>query len=102
MSYAQTEIDVIRWAEQRRIIPNASPEVQVFKAVSDVGNLVDAMLKGDIRNFKLKLGDVVVTLIILAAMKDIDLTECLELAYEKIKDRRGTMLPNGVFVKRCD
>ena len=102
MSYAQTEIDVIRWAEQRRIIPNASPEVQMLKVASEVGELADALIKGDLSDFKLELGDVVVTLIILAAMKDVDLTECLELAYNKIKDRRGTMLPNGVFVKRCD
>jgi hypothetical protein len=29
----------------------------------------------------------------------ITLTECLEGAYNEIKDRKGTLLPSGVFVK---
>jgi hypothetical protein len=29
----------------------------------------------------------------------IDLLKALESAYNEIKDRKGTMMPNGVFVK---
>jgi NTP pyrophosphatase (non-canonical NTP hydrolase) len=45
------------------------------------------------------VGDVLVCLIIYCALRDIDLSQCLELAYEEIKDRTGTLLPNGTFVK---
>jgi hypothetical protein len=38
-------------------------------------------------------------LILASALMDIDLLEALESAYNEIKDRKGTMMPNGVFVK---
>jgi len=28
-----------------------------------------------------------------------EMVDCLELAYDQIKNRKGTLLPNGVFVK---
>ena len=47
------------------------------------------------------IGDVVVTLIILAMQNDMDLYECLNQAYNEIKDRKGKNV-NGVFVKESD
>jgi hypothetical protein len=44
-------------------------------------------------------GDVLVTLILAADLSGIDLTQALAYAYDEIKDRRGTMSPEGVFVK---
>jgi hypothetical protein len=32
-------------------------------------------------------------------LQDINLVGCMELAYDEIKDRKGTLLANGVFVK---
>jgi len=46
-------------------------------------------------------GDVLVTLVIGAALADVDLTRCLQAAYEQIKDRRGTLRADGVFVKEA-
>ena len=40
------------------------------------------------KNVKMEFGDVMVTMIIMAKQLDIDLAECLEMAYEKIKDRK--------------
>ena len=39
MSYANIEIKIIQWAEARKIIPNSTPEVQLLKAVSEMGEL---------------------------------------------------------------
>ncbi|MDG0921657.1 hypothetical protein P6Y11_12995, partial [Enterococcus faecalis] len=47
------------------------------------------------------IGDVVVTLIILAMQNNMDLYECLNQAYSEIKNRKGKMV-NGVFVKEAD
>ena len=47
------------------------------------------------------IGDVVVTLIILAMQNDMDLYECLNQAYNEIKGRTGKMV-DGVFVKSSD
>jgi len=99
MSYAQTEMKVIQWAQSRKIIPNASSQVQILKAVSEMGELADELIKGNRDNIKMEFGDVVVALVILAAIEDFDLCQCFDMAYQKIKDRKGTMMPNGVFVK---
>jgi hypothetical protein len=45
------------------------------------------------------IGDVLVTLIMCAATLHVNVTECLKLAYEEIKDRKGYLRPDGVFVK---
>jgi len=47
------------------------------------------------------IGDVVVTLVIIAAQLEISFEECVALAYDEIKDRKGKMI-NGVFVKEGD
>lgn len=99
MSYAQVEMHILQWAEARRIIPNAKPHTQLMKAVSELGELCDAELKGDMDGIKDGLGDVLVCLINYCALRDLDLVSCLKLAYEEIKDRKGTTLPDGTFVK---
>ena len=93
------EINVIRWAEARKIIPHASASSQLMKAVTEMGELVDAELKDNMPEIKDAVGDVMVCLINYCALKDISLVKCLEGAYEEIKDRKGTLMPNGVFVK---
>lgn len=99
MSFAEYEIKVLRWAEERRIIPNATPHSQLLKAVSEIGELADAEGKRDIEAIKDAVGDVVVCLINYCALRDLDLTQCLAGAYDQIKDRKGTLMPDGTFVK---
>lgn len=99
MSYADIEMQVIRWAEARRIIPNSTPTAQLLKAFSEMGELADATAKNDRAGVVDGVGDVMVCLINYCALQDIDLVKCLESAYEEIKDRKGTMMPSGVFVK---
>jgi len=99
MSYADVELKIIRWAEDRKIIPNAKPHTQLMKAVSEIGELCDAELKGNLSMIKDGVGDVLVCLINYCALKDINLVDCLKEAYEEIKDRKGTTLPDGTFVK---
>ena len=98
-SYREVEIAILRWAEARKIIPNAKPYSQLLKAVAEMGELADAENKGDMDKIKDGVGDVVVCLINYCALRDIDLVSCLIAAYQEIKDRKGTLMPNGVFVK---
>jgi NTP pyrophosphatase (non-canonical NTP hydrolase) len=99
MSYAQTEMKIIQWAEARKVIPNASSSTQLIKAFSELGECGDELIKGNRELMKMELGDVMVCLVIFAALENLDLCECMDMAYQKIKDRKGTMLANGVFVK---
>lgn len=99
MSFAEYEIKVLQWAEARKIIPNATPVSQLLKLFSEAGELADAEGKKDIDKIKDGVGDVLVCLINYCALRDIDLTECLALAYNEIKNRTGTLMPDGTFVK---
>jgi NTP pyrophosphatase (non-canonical NTP hydrolase) len=99
MSYANVEIKIIQWSEARKIIPNSTPEVQLLKAMSEMGELADATIKKDKEAIVDSVGDVMVCLVNYCALQDINLVNCMEVAYDQIKNRRGTLLPNGVFVK---
>lgn len=100
MSWTDLEMKVLRWAEDRRIIPNATPVSQLLKAVSEMGELADAEGKGDLEAIKDAVGDILVCLINYCALRDIDMvSDCLARAYDQIKDRRGTLMPDGTFVK---
>ena len=97
--FSSLQNNVIQWAKDRQIIPNAKPAVQLMKTGSELGELFDAEIKGDLAGIVDGIGDVLVTLIIYAELRNLSLSGCLEAAYQEIKDRKGTLLPNGVFVK---
>ena len=98
-SYRIVELDVLRWAEQRQIIPNSTPHAQAIKTTEEVAELLKALSKGDIEEATDAYGDILVTLIIGAALLDIDLIHCLNKAYGVIKDRKGYLTKDGIFVK---
>jgi NTP pyrophosphatase (non-canonical NTP hydrolase) len=99
ISYREIELEVIRWAEARKIIPNATPQAQLNKALEEMAELFKAESQQNMDGIKDGVGDVVVCLINYCALKDIDLVQCLIGAYQEIKDRKGTLLPDGTFVK---
>lgn len=99
VSWSILELEVIRWAEARGIIPNATPASQLLKAVSEMGELCDAEGKRDLHAIEDAVGDVLVCMINYCALHDLDMVRCLEKAYDQIKDRRGTLMPDGTFVK---
>ena len=99
MSYANIEMKIIQWSEARKIIPNSTPEVQLLKAMSEMGELADATIKSDKEAIVDAVGDVMVCLINYCALQDIQLVDCMEVAYDQIKNRKGILLPNGVFQK---
>lgn len=90
---------VEQWARDRRIIPNSTPQAQLMKTMSELGELADATLKNDRVGVVDGVGDVLVTLIIYAALQGVSIEDCLASAYGEIKDRRGTLTPEGVFCK---
>lgn len=99
-SYRNLEIAVIRWAEARHIIPNSTPLAQAIKSTTEVAELLVALSSGDKEKAKDAYGDILVTLIIGAALHDLDLVDCLDSAYQEIKDRKGYLTKDGIFVKQ--
>lgn len=98
-SFKSLEMKVLRWSEARKIIPNSTPMAQWRKAMEEMDELRMGISKENMPAIKDGVGDVVVCLINLCALADIDLTDCLSLAYEEIKDRKGTLGADGIFVK---
>ena len=98
-TYAILESDIIRWAEARKIIPNSTPQSQLLKAFAEMGELADATQKNNREEIIDGVGDVMVCLVNYCALQDIDLVSCMEVAYDQIRHRKGTLMPSGVFVK---
>ena len=99
MSYAEVEMKVIQWSEARKIIPNSTPIAQWKKAAEELDELRDALVKNDLEEAKDAVGDTVWCLINICALLDVNLVDCLSQAYNEIKDRKGTMNAEGIFVK---
>jgi NTP pyrophosphatase (non-canonical NTP hydrolase) len=100
-SFSAVEIEVIRWSEARGIIANSDSKTQLLKAFSEMGELADAVNKRDMPGIKDGIGDVLVCLINVAALEDLDLTRCLIHAYNEIKNRKGYLNKEGVFIKEA-
>ena len=98
-TYANIEMQIVQWAEARKIIPNSTPATQLLKAVSEIGELADATIKNNRDEILDAVGDVMVCLVNYCALQDINLVDCMQIAYDQIKNRRGILLKNGVFIK---
>jgi NTP pyrophosphatase (non-canonical NTP hydrolase) len=64
-----------------------------------MGELAAATIRNNRPGIEDSIGDVMVCLVNYCALQDINLVTCIEKAYTEIKDRKGTLMPNGVFVK---
>lgn len=99
MSYSELEMKILQWSEARKIIPNSTPIAQWKKAMEEMDELRDGIAWEKLDETKDAVGDVMVCLINICALLDIDLVKCMALAYEEIKDRKGYMDEEGIFVK---
>jgi len=99
MSYDQTELLVVRWGEARGIVQNSDSKTQLLKAFSEMGELADAITKRDRDGIIDGIGDVLVCLTMVAAIEDVDVKHCFASAYDQIKDRKGYLNKEGVFIK---
>lgn len=92
---------VIGWADDKDLLKPENSLKQFTKVVEETGEVAAALARNNKDNLKDGIGDVVVTLIILAEQNGITLHECLETAWDEIKDRTGKTV-NGAFVKSAD
>lgn len=99
MSFAEVEMKVIQWSEARKIIPNSTALAQSVKAVEEINELVKALEDDNMEEAIDAVGDTVVCLINVCALMDVNLVDCLKAAYNEIKDRKGYLGTDGIFVK---
>lgn len=120
MTFEQLQEKVLEWADDKDLLHSENADKQFMKFIEEVfefnvemvaglnyikqceyiGTSLDHNLK-KIRNLKLEMGDIFVTLIILCEDLEIDPVVCLEMAYKKISKRTGKTI-NGTFVKSED
>jgi len=100
MSYAKIEMDVIQWGEARQIVQNSTPYAQGQKTLEELNELFMAIHDNDREAMADAYGDILVTLVMGCACADLDLVECFKGAYEEIKDRKGYLNKEGIFVKQ--
>jgi len=91
--------DKIRtWANDKGIYDKGDTRTQYLKLMEEVGELAEAILKENKPEIIDAIGDIVVVLTNLSRMEDLKIEDCVDSAYDIIKDRTGTMI-NGTFVK---
>lgn len=90
---------IVQWAKERNLIEGSTPKDQFHKLIQECAELSDNVCKQ--RDAKDDIGDVFVVLTIMAEQLGYGFTECVEKAYNDIKDRKGKMI-DGVFVKEAD
>lgn len=93
---------VVKWGEARNFYDTehgTTSEKQFLKLVEEIGEIGGSLARG--RSIKDDIGDSLVVLIGLAKLNNLSIRECLEHAYDEIKDRKGKMV-NGVFIKEND
>ena len=94
----ELEQEIIKWGEEKGILPNPNKVKQLQKTQEEVDELRDAIANDDKVEVKDAIGDIVVTLIMQCQGWNLSLEECIQSAYNVISKRTGKMI-NGVFVK---
>lgn len=110
---------VEQWAEDRNLIQGSIPSKQIQKTAEELMELAVAVgkdellaeLRDDMSDFyyhrRLErvsaeladaVGDTLVTLLVVCKQLGLSIEDCLLVAYDQIKDRKGKMV-NGKFVK---
>jgi NTP pyrophosphatase (non-canonical NTP hydrolase) len=89
-----------QWAKDRGL-DNADPAKQALKLGEEFGELCQGLAKSNMPLVIDSIGDMYVVLTILSMQLGVNIEDCIETAYNEIKDRRGKMI-NGTFVKESD
>lgn len=122
-TFEQLRENVEQWANDKDLLHSENADKQFMKFVEEVFEFkteMDILVR--YRNYyrenpqkkipkaeheritkkaELELGDIIVTLIVLCNQLDIDIVDCLNMAYEKISKRKG-VTKDGIFIKEED
>lgn len=88
-----------QWHHDRNLIDGATDKDQLAKLIQEMGELSDNICKG--KDVADDIGDMIVVLINIAERNNLTIEDCLEQAWNDIKDRKGKMV-DGIFVKEGD
>lgn len=113
MNFEDLKDLVLSWADDKDLLHAENADKQFMKFIEEVFEFKTEMDLKEIRwdtgrdysdvlePMEDEMGDIFVTLIILCKQLGIDPVDCLSMAYEKIKDRKGRTI-GGKFIKESD
>ena len=91
--------NIVEWHYARNLIMGSDDKQQVLKLIQEVGELSDSICKSACPIDD--IGDIIVVLVNIAERNNISIKDCVDHAYNDIKDRKGQMV-DGIFVKEAD
>jgi hypothetical protein len=80
MSFAQIELEVVRKAEEAGVVSKRSLKAQWRNMQHDHGAIGDAIDTKDMDSLKKSIGWLANDLVVLCALADINLTDCMKQA----------------------
>ena len=89
-----------KWAVDRNVV-SSDVKSQMVKLLEEAGELATGINKDKRELIIDSIGDVYVVLVILCMQLGLDINDCIKVAYEEIKERKGKVV-NGLFVKEED
>ena len=99
MTFDELINNITQWADDKGILFRENAPQQSMKVMEELGETMGAILKGKKPDEVTDgIGDVFVTVIILSKQLGLDPTECLESAWNEIKDRKGKTV-DGTFIR---
>ena len=88
-----------KWSYDVGIYEHSTVQAQALKAVSEMGEVADAVIKHDLTALEDGIGDVIVCLVNVAYMSGIDVVDAFAKVTDEVTARRGRMVAGGAFVK---
>ncbi len=95
-----TFADIREWATEIGLYEEGDVKTQYVKLQEEAGELAKALLKADQPEIVDAIGDIAVVLTNLAHLAGHNIEDCIDTAYNEIKDRKGAMI-NGTFKKEA-
>ena len=90
-----------QWGLDRGIIQNGNPMGQAIKTLEETTELLDAIQKNNADEIADAIGDIYVTLRMVAGTCNLSMNNCINSAYNEIKHRKGYLREDGVFIKEA-
>ena len=103
MTFDKLIDNITQWADDKGILVSDNIPQQTMKVMEELGETAGAILKQKKTEDVIDgIGDILVTVIILSKQLGLEPTECLESAWNEIKDRKRKQPTKCVQQRRCD
>lgn len=91
--------NIANWHQDRNLIDGSTDQAQYVKLIEEAGELAGNIARG--RDVRDDIGDMLVVLINIMERNGLTMSECLAVAWDDKKHRRGRLV-DGVFIKEAD